>query len=222
MAEQGGKTTSSWRSFRWLYMARLAVASIVTVVAVAVIIRAVVVMLRPEKLQLKLAGGHIQVAYIPSLPPPGNVVTFRFVLRANNPSGHASVLYSNVTVRLTEASSSSSSSPAPEARVAEFGLPEDITVPQQTAHEAIVIVSLEAKEDVPEVPMRYVRALYEVRGVAGVEMELSGLLSTKVARATTKVRATYYCRLVSVAVGPVAYTVADVPCLDQLDAPAHV
>ncbi|KAK1603902.1 hypothetical protein QYE76_027575 [Lolium multiflorum] len=69
--------------------------------------------------------------------------------------------------------------------------------------------------------MRYVRALYEVRGVAGVEMELSGLLSTKVARATTKVRATYYCRPVSVAVGPVAYTVADVPCLDQLDAPAH-
>jgi hypothetical protein len=219
MAEQGGKTTSGWRSFRWLYMARLAVASIVTVVAVAVIIRAVVVMLRPEKLQLKLAGGHVGVAYIPSLPPPGNVVTFRFVLRANNPSGRASVLYSNVTVRLTEASSSSSSSPAPEARVAEFGLPEDIVVPQQTAHEAIVIVSLEAKEDVP---MRYVRALYAVRGVAGVEMELSGLLSTKVARATTKVRATYYCRPVSVAVGPVAYTVADVPCLDQLDAPAHV
>ncbi|KAM0828505.1 hypothetical protein ACQ4PT_067492 [Festuca glaucescens] len=175
MAEQGGKTTSSWRSFRWLYMARLAVASIVTVVAVAVIIRAVVVMLRPEKLQLKLAGGHVGVGYIPSLPPPGNLVHLKFILRANNPSGRASVEYANITVRLTEAPSSSSS-PAPEARVAEFGLPEDIAVPQQTAHEAIVMVSLEAKEDVP---MRYVRALYEVSGVAGVEMELSGLLSTK-------------------------------------------
>jgi hypothetical protein len=219
MAEQGSKTTSRCRSFRWLYVARLAVASVVTVVAVAVIVRAVVVMLRPEKLQLKLAGGHVTVRDIPSLPPPHNAVQLKFILRANNPSGRASIAYTNITVRFTEASSSSSSSPAPAARIAEFGLPEPIAVPQRTAHEAAVIVSLVPGEDLP---MRYVRALYDGRAVTGAEMKLSGLLTSKVAMATTSVNTTYYCWPISIAVGPAGDAVADVPCLDNSEAPAHV
>ena len=102
-AADHGKTTTSWTRFRWLYVARCTVASVVTVLAVAVIARAVVVMLRPEKLQLKLSGGHVEVDHIPSLPPPGNIVKLKFVLWANNPSGRASVYYTNITVRLTDA-----------------------------------------------------------------------------------------------------------------------
>lgn len=64
------QSKAATRRFRWLYVARWAVASMVTVLAVAVIVRAVVVMLRPEKLQLKLAGGRVAVDWIPSMPPP--------------------------------------------------------------------------------------------------------------------------------------------------------
>ncbi|KAI4976227.1 hypothetical protein ZWY2020_049834 [Hordeum vulgare] len=113
-AADQGKTAA--RKFGWLYVARWAVASVVTVLAVAVIVRAVVVMLRPEKLQLKLSGGRVAVDSIPSMPP-GNEVALNFVLRANNPSGRAFVEYTNVTVRLTDVSSASAAAPA---MIAEF------------------------------------------------------------------------------------------------------
>jgi hypothetical protein len=74
--------------------------------------------------------------------------------------------------------------------------------------------------------MRYVRALYDGRAVTGVEMKLSGILTSKVAIATTttptSVPATYYCWPVRIAVGATDYTVADVPCLENSEAPAHV
>ncbi|VAI69149.1 unnamed protein product [Triticum turgidum subsp. durum] len=219
MAEQGNKTTSWWRRFRWLYAVRCTLACVVTMVAVAVIVRAVVVMLRPEKLQLKLAAGRIAANYIPSLPPPGNEVWLKFVLRAYNPSGRATLEYANVTVRLTDASSSSSSAEAPTARIAEFDLPKPIDVMQKTLSEVLVPLSLVPKEDLP---MRYVRALYEGRGVADAEMELRGILSTHVAMSTTSVLTTYYCWPVTIAVGPGDYAAADVACFDKLDAPAHV
>uniref|UniRef100_A0ACD6A9S0 Uncharacterized protein n=1 Tax=Avena sativa TaxID=4498 RepID=A0ACD6A9S0_AVESA len=225
MAEQGSKTASRWRKFRWLYVARLVVASVVSVVAVAVIVRAVVVMLRPEKLQLQLGGGLVAFDNILSLPPPNNTVTLTFVLRANNPSGRASVEYGNVAVRLTEAvaaaASSSSSSPATAATIAAFDLTENIPVLQQTAHEVIVTVGLTPKQDLP---MRYVRALYEGRAVAGAQMGLTGVLTTHVAMKSTSVRTTYYCWPVSIAIGKVdpAATNGDVACFDEKDAPAHM
>jgi hypothetical protein len=94
-------------------------------------------------------------------------------------------------------------------------------VPQRTAHEAAVFVSLEPDKDLP---MRYVLALYDGRGVAGAEMKISGLLTSKVAMATTSVNTdtTYYCWPISIAVGPAGDAVADVPCLDNSEAPAHV
>ncbi|KAF7093052.1 hypothetical protein CFC21_095488 [Triticum aestivum] len=212
MPEQGSKAPSWWRRFRWLYAARCTVACVVTLVAVAVIVRAVVVMLRPEKLQLKLAGGRVAVDYIPSLPPPRNVVVFRVLLRANNPGGRATIVYANVTVRLTDASA------GPAATITEFDLPQRIDVAQRMAHEATAVAELEPGEDLP---MRYVRTLYEGRGVAGAEMELSGVLSTHTAMATTSVLTTYYCWPVTIAV-VAGDSAADVPCFDKLDAPAHV
>ncbi|XP_044444415.1 uncharacterized protein [Triticum aestivum] len=215
MAEQGSKTPSWWRRFRWLYAARCTVACVVTLVAVAVIVRAVVVMLHHEKLQLKLAGGHVSVDYIPSLPPPGNVVVFRVVLRANNPGGRATLVYTNFTVRLMDASAAAAS---PTARITEFDLPQPIDVPQRMAHEATAVAQLEPPEDLP---IRYVRAFYEGRGVSGAEMELSGVLSTRTVMATTSVLPTYYCWPVTIAVSP-GDSSADVPCFEKLDAPAHV
>ena len=86
------------------------------------------------------------------------------------------------------------------------------------AHEATAVAELEPGEDLP---MRYVRTLYEGSGVAGAEMELSGVLSTHTAMATTSVLTTYYCWPVTIAV-VAGDSAADVPCFDKLDAPAHV
>ncbi|XP_044961325.1 uncharacterized protein LOC123412443 [Hordeum vulgare subsp. vulgare] len=227
-AADQGKTAA--RRFGWLYVARWAVASVVTMLAVAVIVRAVVVMLRPEKLQLKLSGGRVAVDSIPSMPPPGNEVALNFVLRANNPSGRAFVEYTNVTVRLTDVSSASAAAPA---MIAEFPLPQSIPVLQQTAHEAIVRVGMTPGEDVP---MRYVQALFEGRSIDGVEMMLRGDFHSHVEMAsgdyvTTSDPATYYCWPVTIAVGGSSsssspdYTnvvVTDAPCLDKSEAPAIV
>ncbi|XP_048543553.1 uncharacterized protein LOC125522547 [Triticum urartu] len=226
------QSKTATRRFGWLYVARWAVASVVTVLAVAVIVRAVVVMLRPEKLQLKLSGARVAVDWIPSMPPPRNEVMLNFVLRANNPSGRASVEYTNITVRLTDVTSASSPSPT---KIAEFDLPESIPVLQRTAHEAMVRVGMTPGEDVP---MRYVRALFEGRSVDGVEMMLRGVFHSHVAMAsgdyvTTSDLATYYCWPVTIAVGGPSsssssspdYTsvvVTDAPCLDKSEAPAIV
>jgi hypothetical protein len=53
-------------------------------------------------------------------------------------------------------------------------------------------------------------------------MELSTLLTSKVGMTTTSVRAKCYCRPVSILFGAADYTVADVPCLNMSDAPAHM
>ncbi|PNT76554.1 uncharacterized protein LOC100842511 [Brachypodium distachyon] len=215
------------RGFRWLYVARLAVASAVSIIAVAVIIRAVVVLLRPEKLQLRLAEGRVAVDYISSLPPPGNTVTFRFLLRASNPSGRASVVYTNVTIRLTDVS-------VPRA-IAGFDLGKTMVVSQRTTREATVKVGLTPAEDLP---MAYVRSLFEGRSVGGVEMEVSGVLATRVAVArgggvasTTSAAASYYRWPVTIAVvddGEAEaallqasdYSAHDTACLDKSEAPA--
>ncbi|CAM0912353.1 unnamed protein product [Alopecurus aequalis] len=223
-AADQGKTTTSWTRFRWLYVARCTVAFVVTVLAVAVIARAVVVMLRPEKLELKLSGGHVAVDYITSLPPPGNVVKLTFVLRANNPSGRASVEYTNITARFTYALSS----PAP-TQIAEFDLTQPILVSQRTARESIVTVTLTPKEDLP---IRYVRAFFEGRVVAGAQLELRGVFVTMASgdvTTTTNIVATYYCwphavvdTSSSSAPGKNYGSVPDAPCLDKSEAPAIV
>lgn len=223
--DQGKTPATSRTRFRWLYVARCTVAFVVTVLAVAVMARAVVVMLRPEKLQVKLYGGLVEVHNIPSLPQPGNEVKLRFFLRANNPSGRASVEYNNVTVRLTDASSS----PAP-TNIAQFHLTQNISVSQRTVRETEVRVALTPGEDVP---MRYVRAFFEGRDVAGAQMELSGIVVSHVVMARgnvkTSVAATYYCWPVTVGVGDGSSsssgedgTVPDAPCLDKSEAPAIV
>ncbi|KQK19624.1 hypothetical protein BRADI_1g49390v3 [Brachypodium distachyon] len=233
--QSSGKTTTTCRRFRWLYVARWAVATAVTILAVAVIIRAVVVLLRPEKLQISLAEGRVAVDYIPSLPPPGNAVTFQFLLRASNPSGRASIVYTNVTIRLTDVS-------VPRA-IAGFGLsPTVVAVSQRTTRETAVTVGLTPGDDVP---MTYVRALFEGRSVGGVEMEVSGLLASHVAMAakggvtttavtTTSGAASYYCWPVTIAVVDAAQQATsddyggdgggggghDTACLDKSEAPA--
>lgn len=213
MAAAGGKTTR----FRWLYVARCAVASVVTVLAVVIIVRAVVVMLRPEKLQLKVTGGYVSVGRIPSMPPPE--VTFVFTLRAFNPSGRAFIDYTNVTVRLVSNNASSAA-----AKIAQFDLPQSISVSQQMAHEAHVNVSLTPEEDVP---LRYVQALFD-GGSVSAEMEVDGLLTSHTMKGISRhdIPTTYYCWPVTIAVGGASSSLSDyssdTSCLDKSDAPAFV
>ncbi|KAF7094431.1 hypothetical protein CFC21_096741 [Triticum aestivum] len=189
------QSKTATKRFGWLYVARWAAASVVTVLAVAVIIRAAVLMLRPQKLQFRLSGGHVAVDRIPSMPPPDNVVTLTFVFVAYNPSGRA--------LR---------------------------RVQQQT----IVMVGMTPGEDVP---MRYVRALFEGRSVEGVELMLSGVFASHVTttmasgEVTTRYPATYYCWPVTIAVGGsssssspdyTSFVVTDAPCMDESEAPAIV
>ncbi|EMS51305.1 hypothetical protein TRIUR3_30291 [Triticum urartu] len=148
-------------------------------------------------------------------------------VRAGAPSGE----YNNVTVRLTDITSASSASPT---KIAEFDLPLPIAVSPRMAQETIVMVGMTPGEDVP---MRYVRALFEGRSVEGVELMLSGVFASHVTttmasgEVTTRYPATYYCWPVTIAVGGsssssspdyTSFVVTDAPCMDESEAPAIV
>ncbi|RCV11068.1 hypothetical protein SETIT_2G158800v2 [Setaria italica] len=85
---------------RWRFLARSAVALVVSVLAAAVVVRAVLLMLHPRMLQLKIAPSDVYVQR--STIFGDNVYTFTFYLEAANPSDRAFVYYSNITVQFDD------------------------------------------------------------------------------------------------------------------------
>lgn len=76
-------------------------------------------------------------------------------------------------------------------------------VAQQVAHEAAARVSLAAAEDVP---LRYVKALFDGRGISAA-IQVDGFLTTRmeidgrISRSNGGVATTFYCLPVTIAVG---------------------
>lgn len=224
--DDGSKLQPTATRFRWLNLARCTLASVVTVLAVVVIARAVVVLLRPEKLRLSVAGGRVSVSRMPAMKPLPRV-NMSFVLRAFNPSGRASIEYTGITVALRAIDDGDAASPAAAAPIiAQFPFP-DVPVAQQVAHEAAARVSLAAAEDVP---LRYVKALFDGRGISAA-IQVDGFLTTRmeidgrISRSNGGVATTFYCLPVTIAVGDGdddESRTRNTWCLDKSDVPAFV
>ncbi|KAF0902420.1 hypothetical protein E2562_016255 [Oryza meyeriana var. granulata] len=224
-ADDGSKLTAR---FRWLNLARCTVATVVTVLAVVVIARAVVVLLRPEKLRLSVAGGSVSVTRMPAMKPLPRV-NISFVLRAFNPSGRASIEYTglSVTLRAVDNYNPSPAAAAMPAIISKFPFP-DMFVAQQMAHEAKASVSLAAEEDVP---LPYVQRLFDGGSIIAA-IQLDGSLTNRMeidggmSRSDGGVATTYYCLPVTIAVGDShdedSTTTRDTWCLDKSDVPAFV
>uniref|UniRef100_A0A0E0L751 Late embryogenesis abundant protein LEA-2 subgroup domain-containing protein n=1 Tax=Oryza punctata TaxID=4537 RepID=A0A0E0L751_ORYPU len=223
--DDGSKLQPTAR-FRWLNLARCTVASVVTVLAVVVIARAVVVLLRPEKLRLSVAGGRVSINRMAAMKPLPRV-NMSFVLRAFNPSGRASVEYTGLTVTLRAIDGDAASPATAAAIIAQFPFP-DVPVAQQMAHEAVARVSLAAAEDVP---LRYVKALFD-GGSISAAIQVDGFLTTRmeidgrISRSDGGAATTFYCLPVTVAVGDgdddESTSSRDTWCLDKSDVPAFV
>ncbi|XP_062227528.1 uncharacterized protein LOC133925794 [Phragmites australis] len=172
--------------FRWLDVARYAVASVVTVLILAVIINSIKVVLRPGTLSLSVTGGSLPVTRSPT---PEKVVVFYSNLRAQNPSGRARIYYINITAYLFDSNTSASSSNPAYDSMFYFHL-EDIVVLHQ---EDTVYSSLRAngtKDYMPE----YFDTLYNNKNatISDVTMRLDGNLTTEVTINKTRL-ATFYC-----------------------------
>src|SRR5438045_3001183 len=90
--------------FRWLDAAMYVVASVVTVLIVAVIVNAIKVVLRPESLLLSVDRGTVFV----KMASPD--LQFYLNLQEDNPSGRVRMYFVNVTAYLFDKDTPASSS----------------------------------------------------------------------------------------------------------------
>lgn len=80
------------KKFRWLDVVRYAAAGVVALLAVGVLVGAIVVVLRPDALVMKVIHGSMLV----NLPPPS--MTFTFQLEVDNPSGRDTMSFTDMSV----------------------------------------------------------------------------------------------------------------------------
>lgn len=83
-------------TFRWLDLLRWAAAAVVALLAVVVLVGAILVVFRPDALDLKVVHGSVLAKLPPERPPASMVLTLH--LTTSNPSGHVAIAFSNISV----------------------------------------------------------------------------------------------------------------------------
>ncbi|KAF0902425.1 hypothetical protein E2562_016260 [Oryza meyeriana var. granulata] len=94
------ETEEEEETFRWLDLVRCAAAAVVALLAVGVLVWAILVVLRPDELAIKVTHGSVLVR----LPPPKMMFTFQ--LEADNPSGRASMSFTNISIAVSSGNES--------------------------------------------------------------------------------------------------------------------
>lgn len=193
-------------TFRWLDAVRYALAFVVTVLIVTVIAHAIVVVLRPEKLTLKVVGGFVQVENDTSALDPSPTLTFRFTVQAINPGGRARIYYTNIDAFL-HGKNPTSTSPAMDFLFFDI---RDMVVGQDLL-DAIV----QTYGDKETVPIPYLNMLYNGGSIPDAMLRLNGTLITEIYSGYNKTddRPTIYCcSRLTVGGDSSEYTGTDVEC----------
>uniref|UniRef100_A0A0A9B8X5 Late embryogenesis abundant protein LEA-2 subgroup domain-containing protein n=1 Tax=Arundo donax TaxID=35708 RepID=A0A0A9B8X5_ARUDO len=196
---------------RCLDAARYAVASAVTVLILVVIVDAVVTVLRPGDLTLKVTGGYVSAD---NTSGPGNV-TLRFTLRALNPSGRVRIYYTGI--KGTFSGQINTSAPAEDFRV--FRIGNDIAIEQQDSAEVAVLVSGPNNPNV--MPPAYFNLLFNGGTIHDAMLKLNGSRTFEDYSGHNKTAepAVYYCPSITVG-GEYPETPDDLQCTEQLPASA--
>jgi hypothetical protein len=189
------------------------VAAVVTVVIIAVVVKAIKVVFRPDSLRLSILGGSVYTT--PSLSPPSPSpspspqagsraaepsLSFSFKLRAENPSGRVRMYYLDIIAYLFN-SSTPATTPAP---MAECLVPFEIedTLVKQTLY-VDIIKQVTVQRDPEAIMLFAFDALYKTGGtIKDVTMRVDGTLVTEIRSGfnTTPQLVSYYCR--QLVVGP--------------------
>ncbi|KAF8732692.1 hypothetical protein HU200_015025 [Digitaria exilis] len=179
----GGEAGDSEKQppFRWLNVARCAVAAVVMVLILAVIINAVQVVLRPNSLSLTVVEGTV---FVKRLPEEKNL-SLSLDLRAENPSGRARMYYTNLDAYLLNTTVESTAKPRRDCII--YFRPKDIVAFDQ---QQAVMSSMKLHVTNKSMP-GYFDTLYANGIMRDVTLRLDGDLVTQVTINETR-RATYY------------------------------
>ncbi|CAL5036390.1 unnamed protein product [Urochloa decumbens] len=186
MAAAGGDGEKS--GCRWVDAARYAAAAVVTLLIAVVIVKAIKVVLRPEPLQLWVAGGSVSaVAIIP--PPPTEMVKLGLSIWAQNPSDRVRMYFLNITAYLFDKNTSAAASTDPTYDSMIYFPAKDIVAVQLEGLESVLQMNAK-KSNIPD----YFQLLYNGGSMSDVTLRLDGNLITEVTSEVNKTRrATYYC-----------------------------
>lgn len=193
--DTGGDDEGVWNSlrFRCLFFTRTAVALVVSVLAAIVVVKAVVLILRPKKLQLTVAPSNVYVQRY-KIGGGDDEYIFRFYLEAKNPSERVFIYYSNITVGLFI--------DTPDNLIASFNLtPPSISLSQQEQQE-LVVYGYTLADDEEHVNRSLVdEKLFQKEGqkMTGAIMTLDGIITENTEGMVNKDRhATFDCGSIAV------------------------
>ncbi|CAN6166358.1 unnamed protein product [Urochloa humidicola] len=187
MAAAAASVDGEKSGFRWVDAARYAVAAVVTFLIVVVIVKAIKVVLRPEPLQLWVAGGSVSAVAIP--PPPREMVKLGLSIWAQNPSDRVRMYFLNITGYLFDKNTSASTSKPDYDSMVEFPV-KDIVAVQLEGLESVLQMDAKKGAMTPE----SFDILYNGGSMSDVTLRLDGNLVTEVTSEVNKTRrATYYC-----------------------------
>ncbi|CAN6215352.1 unnamed protein product [Urochloa humidicola] len=178
-----GEKSGCW----WVDAARYAVAAVVTLLIVVVIVKAIKVVLRPEPLQLWVAGGSVSAVAIP--PPPTEMVKLGLNIWAQNPSDRVRMYFLNITGYLFDKNTSAAAADPGFDSMVEFPV-KDIVAVQLEGLESVLQMDVSNRSMTPE----SFDILYNGGSMSDVTLRLDGNLFTEVTSELNKTRrATYYC-----------------------------
>uniref|UniRef100_A0A0D9WL69 Late embryogenesis abundant protein LEA-2 subgroup domain-containing protein n=1 Tax=Leersia perrieri TaxID=77586 RepID=A0A0D9WL69_9ORYZ len=104
MAAAAEEKEEEEEKFRWLDVVRYAAAAVVAMLAVAVVVGAILVVLRPDALDISVSHGSVLAELLqPNSSSSSVKVMFRFRLFATNPSGRAAISFLNVSIAVSAA-----------------------------------------------------------------------------------------------------------------------
>lgn len=159
-------------TFRWFDVVRYAVAVVVGLLAVGVLAGAILVVLRPDALDVKVIHGSIQVDL-----PPGvqhrrspQSLKFTFHLEASNPSGRATISFTGISATISTAADD-------ETMPSRFPLNDvNYVTPEQVANIISVQTTTNPRADAGDY---FVNKLTDGETIA-VTMLIQGILTTTV------------------------------------------
>ncbi|KAL6606304.1 hypothetical protein ACP70R_041957 [Stipagrostis hirtigluma subsp. patula] len=191
MVADGGDEKSS---FRWLAVARFAAASVVTVLILLVIAKAIKVVQRPDSLSLSVAGGCIFTERTTNRPEYAGKILFDFGFRVGNPRSRGQMYYVNITAYLFDKTKPAwSADPAGDSFV--FFDMWDTAVRQKVGMESLFQIRvIGGREMTPAIfDMLYNKT--DVPLLTDVTMRLEGTLIIGLASGTNMTHrlTTYYC-----------------------------
>lgn len=189
-------------AFRWLDAARYVVSALVVVMIVSVAAKAIMVVLRPDKLNLSVQGSSVYTERFPSQVEGGDKLKFTFNLHGENPSGRVRMYFCNISAYIFDNSTPPATTPSPMNDAAIFFQLEDMSVLQRQYVDNIKHSINMTRDPMYMVPSFFDTLIKPGSRIEDATMRVDGTLVTEFSSGhnSTPKPTSYYCRKLVVGV----------------------